>query len=404
MLKFALLCQIGGVDRQMDENRLPIYLDYSSTTPTDQRVLDVMIPYFIKHFGNPHSSHLYGTDALKAIKTAREQVADLIGSSSEEIIFTSGATEANNIAIRSSANLLKRQGKNHLITTTIEHKSVLETFQHLSGEGFEVTYLDVNTDGLLDIAHLNEKIKPNTGLISVISASNEIGVVQPLKHIAEICNSKKILFHTDAVQAIGKIPLNVHEIGVDLLCLSGHKMYGPKGIGAFYANRKMISKLRSISYGGDQEFGLRPGTLPTPLCVGLGEACSIAKLEMDKESSRLLNLRNIFLNKLKLSCKDFFVNGSLERRLPGSLSISFAGVDAEALIISVKNKLAISTGSACTSSSIEPSHVLLAIGLDDERAESTIRITFGRFTTEQEVLYAVDTLVAAVSNMRRIYR
>ncbi|GMX63471.1 IscS subfamily cysteine desulfurase [Paenibacillus elgii] len=388
----------------MELKEKPIYMDYSSTTPTDARVLNAMIPYFVNDFGNPHSSHLYGVEALKAVKLARERVAELIGAASEEIIFTSGATEANNLSLRSCAELLLRQGKNHLITTGIEHKSVLETFKYLSRNGFEISYLKVSEEGLINLADLKKTIKSNTGMVSVIAANNEIGVIQPIEQIASICKERNVLFHTDAVQAVGKIPVNVRKLEVDLLTLSGHKMYGPKGIGALFVSRKLIYKLKPIIFGGDQEFGIRPGTVPTPLCVGLGEACMILMSESEEEAERLYSLRNLFLSRLKSYCPGFKVNGSLKERLPGSLSISFDGVDAEALIITIKNKLAISTGSACTSTSIEPSHVLLEIGLDEEIAESTVRITFGRFTTQTEVEEAVNILSAAVVNMRKLYR
>ena len=388
----------------MDEKIKPIYMDYSSTTPTDIRVLDAMIPYFVNNFGNPHSSHIYGAKAMEAVKQARERVAELIGATSEEIIFTSGATEANNISLRSCAELLLRQGRNHLITTEIEHKSVLETFNYLSSNGFEVTYLKVNKEGLIDLTELKKIIKPNTGLVSIITANNEIGVIQSIEHIAAICKANNTLFHTDAVQAVGKIPVNVKKLGVDLLTLSGHKFYGPKGIGALYVSRKLIYKLKPISFGGDQEFGIRPGTVPTPLCVGLGEACKISIDEMEEESKRLYIFRDLFISRLKMSCNDFRINGSLKQRLPGSLSISFFGVDAEALLISTKSKLSISTGSACTSNTIQPSHVLLAIGLEDTEAESTVRITFGRYTTQAEILEAVNVLSSAVTNMRKLNR
>ena len=388
----------------MKAKEKPIYMDYSSTTPTDIRVLDAMIPYFVNNFGNPHSSHLYGVEALKAVKLARERVAELIGAASEEVIFTSGATEANNISLRSCAEFLLRQGKNHLITTGIEHKSVLETFKYLSRNGLEITCLKVNEEGLVNLADLNKSIKSNTGLVSINAANNEIGVIQPVEQIASICKERNVLFHTDAVQAVGKIPVNVRQLGVDLLTLSGHKIYGPKGIGALYVSRKLIYKLKPIIFGGDQEFGIRPGTVPTPLCVGLGEACIISMNELEEEAKRLYSLRNLFLSRLESCCTRFKVNGSLKERLPGSLSISFDGVDAEALIITIKNKLAISTGSACTSTSIEPSHVLLEIGLDEEVAESTVRITFGRFTTPNEIEEAVDILSTAVMNMRKLYR
>lgn len=382
----------------------PIYMDYSSTTPTDIRVLNAMIPYFTNDFGNPHSSHLYGVEALKAVKQARERVAEIIGAASEEIIFTSGATEANNLSLRSCAELLLKDGKNHFITTGIEHKSVLEIFKYLSRIGFEVTYLKVNKEGLVNIDDLKKAIRPSTGMISIIAANNEIGVIQPLEEIALVCKDKNILFHTDAVQAVGKIAVNVKLLGVDVLTMSGHKMYGPKGIGALFISRKLIYKLKPIVFGGDQEFGIRPGTVPTPLCVGLGEACAISMSELEQESARLYSLRDLFLSKLYSCCTGFQVNGSLKVRLPGSLSISFNGVDAEALIMTVKNNLAISTGSACTSNSIEPSHVLLEIGLDEEVAESTVRITFGRFTTQAEIEESVQILSAAVNSMRKLYR
>lgn len=388
----------------MQRTDKPIYMDYSSTTPTDIRVLNAMIPYFMNNFGNPHSSHLYGVEALHAVKQAREKVAKLIGAASEEIIFTSGATEANNLSLQSCAKLLLEEGKNHLITTRIEHKSVLETFKYLSQIGFEVTYLKVSKEGLVNTSDLVQAIRPNTGMISIIFASNEIGVIQPLQKISSFCRDKNILFHTDAVQAVGKISVDVRRLGIDLLTMSGHKIYGPKGIGALFINRKLIHKLKPVVFGGDQELGIRPGTVPTPLCVGLGEACTISMNELEEESTRLYNFRIKFLKKLYSCCSGFQVNVPQKISLPGSLSISFEGVNAEALIITIKNKLAISTGSACTLTSLEPSHVLLEIGLDEEVAESTVRITFGRFTTQTEIEESVEILSAAVGSMRQLHR
>jgi cysteine desulfurase len=386
---------------QIRRNDQPIYLDYQATTPMDPRVLEAMMPYFTHKFGNSGSrSHAYGWEAEEGTEKARAQVAKLIGADEKEVIFTSGATESNNLALRGVAEFYKDR-KNHIITTVTEHKCVLDTCRHLEQQGFEVTYLPVRKDGLLDLDVLRAAITDKTVLVSVMAVNNEIGVIQPLAEIGRICREKKVFFHTDAAQAAGKIPLDVEALNVDLMSISGHKIYGPKGIGALYVRRKPRVRLVPMIVGGGQERGFRSGTLPTPLCVGLGEAAEICMKEMDAEARRLKQLQERMLNGLRARLTDIVVNGDLEHRIPGNLNISFAYVEGESLMMGIKN-LAVSSGSACTSASLEPSYVLRALGVEEDMAHTSLRIGLGRFTTEHEVDTAVDELVRHVNKLREM--
>jgi len=385
--------------KQIRRNDQPIYLDYQATTPMDPRVLEAMLPYFTYKFGNPHSrSHSYGWEAEEGVEKARGQVAKLIGADEKEVIFTSGATESNNLAIRGVAEFYKDR-KNHIVTTVTEHKCVLDTCRHLQEQGFEVTYLPVQKNGLIDLDALRAAITDKTVVVSVMAVNNEIGVIQPLAEIGKICREKKAFFHTDAAQAVGKIPLDVEAMNIDLMSISGHKIYGPKGIGALYVRRKPRVRLVPLIVGGGQERGFRSGTLPTPLCVGLGEAAEICLKEMDGEARRLKKLQDRMLKGLNDKLTDIIVNGDLEHRIPGNLNISFAYVEGESLMMGIKG-LSVSSGSACTSASLEPSYVLRALGVEEEMAHTSLRIGLGRFTTEQEVDTAVDELVRHVNKLR----
>ncbi len=390
-----------NVHTQIRRNDQPIYLDYQATTPMDPRVLEAMMPYFTHQFGNPHSrSHSYGWEAEEGVEKARGQVAKLIGADEKEVIFTSGATESNNLAIRGVAEFYKDR-KNHIVTTVTEHKCVLDTCRHLEQQGFEVTYLPVQKNGLIDLEALRAAVTDKTVVVSVMAVNNEIGVIQPLAEIGKICREKKAFFHTDAAQAVGKIPLDVEAMNIDLMSISGHKIYGPKGIGALYVRRKPRVRLVPLIVGGGQERGFRSGTLPTPLCVGLGEAAEIAMNEMDGEAKRLAKLQARMLKGLQDRLPEIFVNGDLEHRIPGNLNISFAYVEGESLMMGIKN-LAVSSGSACTSASLEPSYVLRALGVDEELAHTSLRIGLGRFTTEHEVDTAVEELVRHVNKLREM--
>jgi cysteine desulfurase len=386
---------------QIRRNDQPIYLDYQATTPVDPRVLEAMMPYFTHKFGNPHSrSHSYGWEAEEGVEKARAQVAKLIGADEKEVIFTSGATESNNLAIRGVAEFYKDR-KNHIVTTVTEHKCVLDTCRHLEQQGFEVTYLPVQKNGLIDLEVLRAAVTDKTVVVSIMAVNNEIGVIQPLAEIGKICREKKAFFHTDAAQAAGKIPLDVEAMNIDLLSISGHKIYGPKGIGALYVRRKPRIRLVPLIVGGGQERGFRSGTLPTPLCVGLGEAAEIAMKEMDAESKRLAKLRDRMLKGLNAKLTDIHVNGDLEHRIPGNLNIGFAYVEGESLMMGIKG-LSVSSGSACTSASLEPSYVLRALGVEEDMAHTSLRIGLGRFTSEHEVDTAVDELVRHVNKLREM--
>ena len=388
-----------NVFTQIRRNDQPIYLDYQATTPMDPRVLEAMMPYFTYKFGNPHSrSHSYGWEAEEGVEKARGQVAKLIGADEKEVIFTSGATESNNLAIRGVAEFYKDR-RNHIVTTVTEHKCVLDTCRHLEQQGFDVTYLPVQKNGLVDLEALRAAVTDKTVVVSIMAVNNEIGVIQPLAEIGKICREKKAFFHTDAAQAVGKIPLDVEAMNIDLMSISGHKIYGPKGIGALYVRRKPRVRLVPLIVGGGQERGFRSGTLPTPLCVGLGEAAEIAMKEMDAESKRLAKLQTRMLKGLNAKLTDIHVNGDLEHRIPGNLNIGFAYVEGESLMMGIKG-LSVSSGSACTSASLEPSYVLRALGVEEDMAHTSLRIGLGRFTTEQEVDTAVDELVRHVNKLR----
>ena len=386
---------------QIRRNDQPIYLDYQATTPMDPRVLEAMMPYFTYKFGNAHSrSHAYGWEAEEAVEKARAQVARLVGADEKEIIYTSGATESNNLAIKGVAEFYKDR-RNHIVTTVTEHKCVLDTCRHLEQQGFSVTYLPVQKNGLVDLETLRAAVTDKTVLVSVMAVNNEIGVIQPLAEIGKICRDKGAFFHTDAAQAAGKIPLDVNAMNIDLMSISGHKIYGPKGIGALYVRRRPRIRLVALINGGGQERGFRSGTLPTPLCVGLGEAAEICLKEMDVEAKRLTKLRDRMLEGLQAKLPEIYVNGDLDHRIPGNLNISFAYVEGESLMMGIKG-LSVSSGSACTSASLEPSYVLRALGVDEELAHTSLRIGLGRFTTEQEVDTAVDELVRHVSKLREM--
>jgi cysteine desulfurase len=390
-----------NVQTQIRRNDQPIYLDYQATTPMDPRVLEAMMPYFTHQFGNPHSrSHSYGWEAEEGVEKARAQVAKLIGADEKEVIFTSGATESNNLAIRGVAEFYKDR-KNHIVTTVTEHKCVLDTCRHLQEQGFEVTYLPVQKNGLIDLDELRAAITDKTVVVSVMAVNNEIGVIQPLAEIGKICREKKVFFHTDAAQAAGKIALDVEAMNIDLMSISGHKIYGPKGIGALYVRRKPRVRLVPLIVGGGQERGFRSGTLPTPLCVGLGAAAEICMKEMGDEAQRLAKLQQRMLKGLQSKLTDIVINGDLEHRIPGNLNISFAYVEGESLMMGIKN-LAVSSGSACTSASLEPSYVLRALGVEEDMAHTSLRIGLGRFTTEHEVDTAVEELVRHVKKLREM--
>lgn len=386
--------QAHGSNRSM-----PIYLDYQATTPTDPRVVEAMLPFFTEVFGNPHSrNHRFGWDAEEAVEKARAQIGQIIGANGKEIIFTSGATESNNLAIKGVARFHKDQ-KRHIVTCVTEHKCVLDSCRHLELEGFRITYLPVQKNGLIDLDQLRDSISDETALVSIMAVNNEIGVIQPLAEIGGICRERKVYFHTDAAQAVGKIPLDVQAMHIDLLSISGHKIYGPKGIGALYVRRRPRVRLEALISGGGQERGMRSGTLPTPLCVGLGEACRIAAAEMGAEAERLRALQTRFLDKITAELPEVYVNGDLEHRIPGNLNLSFAYVEGEGLMMGIKD-LAVSSGSACTSASLEPSYVLRALGVEEELAHTSLRIGLGRFTTETEVDHAVERIVGEVRRLR----
>jgi cysteine desulfurase len=380
--------------------KFPIYLDYSATTPVDPRVAQKMIPYLTEQFGNPASrSHAFGWEAEKAVDEAREHVAALLNCDPKEIIWTSGATEGDNLAIKGAANFYKSKGK-HIVTMKTEHKAVLDTVRELERQGFEATYLDPEQDGLLDLEKFKAALRPDTILVSVMMVNNEIGVIQPIAEIGEICRAKGIIFHCDAVQAAGKIPIDLQKLKVDLLTVTAHKVYGPKGIGAQYVRRKPRVRIEPQIHGGGHERGFRSGTLATHQIVGMGEAFRLAKLEMAAEGERICALRDKLLNGFN-DMEEVYVNGDMQRRIPGNLNISFNFVEGESLIMAIKD-IAVSSGSACTSASLEPSYVLRARGRSDELAHSSIRFTIGRFTTEEEIDYAVKLLRAKIGKLREL--
>ncbi|SPK75967.1 cysteine desulfurase (tRNA sulfurtransferase), PLP-dependent (plasmid) [Cupriavidus taiwanensis] len=381
-------------------NERPIYMDYSATTPVDPRVVQAMLPYLSEHFGNPASrSHIYGWTAENAVEEARAHVAALLNAAPREIVWTSGATEGNNLAIKGAAYFLKARGR-HVVTVRTEHKSVLDTCRELEREGFDVTYLDVQPDGLVSLDQLRASLRPDTVLVSVMMVNNETGVIQPVNEIGEICRASGILFHCDAVQAAGKVPIDLAVLKADLLTVTAHKVYGPKGVGALYVRRKPRVRLEAQMHGGGHERGMRSGTLPTHQIAGMGEAFRLARLELINESRRVGLLRDKLMAGL-LHIDETYVNGSLKQRVPNNLNISFNFIEGESLIMGMQG-VAVSSGSACTSASLEPSYVLRALGRSDELAHSSIRFTLGRFTTEQEVDTVVQLVQGTVARLRAL--
>jgi cysteine desulfurase len=382
--------------------KLPIYLDNNATTPMDPRVLEAMTPYFLEHYGNAASrNHPFGWEAEEAVDYARGQVAKLIGADPKEIIFTSGATEADNLAIKGVFEMYASKG-NHIITATTEHKAVLDTCKHIEKLGGEVTYLPVNAEGLIDLNELEAAIKPTTILVAIMYANNEIGTIQPVKEISAIAKKKGVLFFTDATQAVGKIPVDVIKDGIDLMSFSAHKMYGPKGVGALYVRRKNPRvKVTAQIDGGGHERGMRSGTLNVPGIVGFGKACELCQLEMEEETKRLINLRDKLETEL-MKLEEAYVNGSREHRLPHVANISFKYVEGEGLMMGFNKNIALSSGSACTSASLEPSYVLKALGLGDDLAHSSLRFGLGRFTTEEQIDYTVKSISETVLKLREM--
>ena len=378
----------------------PIYMDYSATNPCDERVVDAMIPWLREHFGNPASrSHAWGWEAEAAVEKAREHVAALVGADPREIVWTSGATESNNLALKGAAHFYKGKGR-HIITAKTEHKAVLDACRELERQGFEVSYLDVREDGLLDLAAFEQAIRPDTILASVMFVNNEIGVIQDIAAIGEICRRKGVVFHVDAAQATGRVDIDLVTLKVDLMSLTSHKTYGPKGIGALYVRRKPRIRIEAQMHGGGHERGMRSGTLPTHQIVGMGEAYRIAKAEMADENKRIQALHDRMLDGLK-DIEQVFVNGHADKRVPHNLNMSFNFVEGESLIMGIKG-LAVSSGSACTSASLEPSYVLRALGRSDELAHSSLRMTIGRWTTEADIDYAVQTIRQNVAKLREL--
>ncbi len=382
--------------------KTPIYIDNHATTPMDPRVLEAMLPYFTEYFGNAASrNHAFGWQAEEAVEKSRKQIAALIGANPKEIVFTSGATESNNLAIKGVAEMYAERG-NHIITAATEHKAVLDTCKHLEKKGCRVTYLPVQKDGLIDLEQLKAAITDKTILVTIMYANNEIGVIQPIREIGEICKEKGVLFHTDAVQAVGKVPVNVIADNIDIMSLTAHKIYGPKGVGALYVRRKSPRvQITAQMDGGGHERGMRSGTLAVPGIVGLGKACEIAMNEMPQESCRLAGLRNRLRDKIMGSLDEVYINGNMDQRLPNNLNISFAYVEGESLLMGI-NDVAVSSGSACTSATLEPSYVLKALGTGDELAHSSIRFGLGRFNTQAEVDYVAARVVETVQRLREL--
>ncbi len=385
--------------------KLPIYLDYQATTPMDPRVIDAVTNCMKNDFGNPHSrTHSFGWKSEELVEIARKQVAQLINADEKEIFFTSGATESNNIAIKGVARFYGNSGKNHIITIATEHKCIINSARDLEQEGFSTTFLPVQQDGMIDLNQLEAAITSKTCLVSVMTINNEIGTIQPIAEIGKICRKKGVFFHTDAAQAFGKIPLDVETMNIDLMSISGHKIYGPKGIGAIYIRRKPRVRIKPIFSGGGQERGIRSGTVPTPLVVGLGKAAEIAKNEMEKDFNHIKKLsEKLYENAINLTC--VYLNGpnitDLKKRWIGNLNFSFAGIEGESMIMAIKD-LAVSSGSACTSSSLEPSYVLHSLGVEDELAHTSIRFGIGRFTTEDEIDFAIKLLKEKVDKLRAL--
>ncbi|KAL3105538.1 hypothetical protein niasHT_026972 [Heterodera trifolii] len=381
----------------------PLYMDVQATTPMDPRVVDAMLPYQLNDFGNPHSrTHAYGWETEKAVEHARQQVAELIGADPREIVFTSGATESNNIAVKGVARFYKVANKNHVITAQTEHKCVLDSCRFLEHEGgFHVTYIPVQNNGLISLEVLEQAIRPETSLVSIMAVNNEIGVRQPLKEIGELCRKKNVHFHTDAAQAVGKVALDVDELKIDLMSISGHKIYGPKGVGALYVRRRPRVRLEAQMSGGGQERGLRSGTVPAPLVVGLGEACAIAQREREFDYAHVSRLAMRLIDGINAKMQHVVRNGDPHAWYPGCVNLSFAYIEGESLLMALKD-VALSSGSACTSASLEPSYVLRAIGADEDLAHSSIRFGIGRFTTEQEVDYVVQKCVREALRLREM--
>lgn len=379
----------------------PLYLDAQATTPLDPRVLDAMMPYSVSYYGNPHSrTHAYGWESEQAVEHARKQVADLIGADPKEIVFTSGATESNNISVKGVGRFYKKN-KKHIITTQTEHKCVLDSCRSLESEGFEVTYLPVMKNGLIDMEQLEAAIRPDTSLVSIMTVNNEIGVTQPMGEIGSLCRKNKVFFHTDAAQAVGKIPIDVNDLKIDLMSISGHKIYGPKGVGALYIRRRPRVRVEPIQSGGGQERGMRSGTVPHVLAVGLGAACEVALEELEYDHKRVTELSNRLVNGITDGLTHVIRNGDPDHSYPGCVNLSFAFVEGESLLMALKD-VALSSGSACTSASLEPSYVLRAIGADEELAHSSIRFGIGRFTTEEEIDYTVERTVKHVKRLREM--
>ena len=398
----AVVPAVSGPTTTANGVKLPIYMDNHATTPLDPRVLEAMLPYFTGKFGNAASrNHGFGWEAEQGVEHAREQIAKLIGATAKEIIFTSGATESNNLALKGIAEMYRERG-NHIITQVTEHKAVLDTCKRLEKSGYKVTYLPVKADGLIDLEDLRNAITDKTILVSIMYANNEIGVIQPVAEIGRLCHEKSVIFHTDGVQAVGKIPVNVINDNIDVMSLTGHKIYGPKGVGALYVRRRnprvQISEQQN---GGGHERGMRSGTLNVPGIVGFGKACEIAGQEMEAEGRRQLALRERLQKKFESTLDYVFVNGSMEHRLPGNLNMSFVYVEGESLLMGI-NDIAVSSGSACTSATLEPSYVLKALGLGDDVAHSSIRFGLGRFNTEAEVDYVADKLIDVVQKLREL--
>jgi len=382
--------------------KLPIYMDNHATTPMDPRVLEAMLPYFMEKFGNAASrNHPFGWTAEEAVENAREQVAKLIGATAKEIIFTSGATESDNLAIKGVAEMYREKG-NHIITAVTEHKAVLDTCKRLEKNGYRVTYLPVQKDGLVDLEELKRAIDDKTILVTIMAANNEIGVLQPWREIGKICRERGVLFHTDGVQAVGKVPIDVNKDNIDLMSITAHKIYGPKGVGALYVRRKNPRvQISAIIDGGGHERGMRSGTLNVPGIVGLGKACELAREEMAKEGAHLAALRDRLRDRIMGRLDEVYINGSMEHRLPGNLNISFAYVEGESLLMGI-NDVAVSSGSACTSATLEPSYVLKALGTGDDLAHSSIRFGIGRFNNEAEVDYVADRVCETVERLREL--
>jgi len=382
--------------------KLPIYMDNHATTPMDPRVLEEMLPYFMEKFGNAASrNHSFGWVAEEGTETARERIAKLIGATTKEIVFTSGATESDNLAIKGVAEMYRERG-NHIITAVTEHKAVLDTCKRLEKYGYRVTYLPVQKDGLVDLEDLKRSMDDKTILVTIMAANNEIGVLQPIAEIGKLCRERGVIFHTDATQAVGKVPIDVNKQNIDLASISGHKMYGPKGVGALYVRRKNPRvQLAPIIDGGGHERGMRSGTLNVAGIVGLGKACALAQEEMPQESCRLAGLRNRLRDRITGRLDEVYINGSMEHRLPGSLNISFAYVEGESLLMGI-NDIAVSSGSACTSATLEPSYVLKALGTGDDLAHSSIRFGIGRFNTEAEIDYVADRVIETVERLREL--